>query len=106
MNIQDEKDVQAAHVELLRELFTRRPLQEIEADELEQLVGRNFQQRISELRASGLTLQNIPRYGVVDGRRKRLTGAYRYLPYVPLGRDASTERSGQRTLGFIGESFR
>lgn len=74
--------------------FKAHPYVEISADDLEAMIGRNFQQRISECRRDlKMTVQNVPKWGEDNsGRRKRLTGGYLYRPDgAPLGRSAETQ---------------
>jgi hypothetical protein len=90
-NIPQEIADRQGHRDILAAWFKLHPLEDIGPDELERLVGRNYQQRISDCRLElGMTLQNRPRT-VQDGagKVKRLSGAYRYLPMgEPLGRDS------------------
>ncbi len=81
-----EKDIHRGHRDALAALFQARPFQVVSPDILEELVGRNFQQRISEARRQlHMNIENVPRR---NAEGKRLTGAYRYRPEA-LGRDAS-----------------
>ncbi len=80
----------AAQRAKLEALFRSRPRQEIEADELEALVGPNYRSRISELHTKhGMNFKNCRRTREENGKIHRLSGAYLYLDYEPLGRDAS-----------------
>jgi hypothetical protein len=89
--VADQKAQRQAHVAILKVWFTANPLQEISAGELEKLVGRNYQQRISELRAAeAMRIENVPHaLELADGTRKKLSGGYRFVPYEKLGRDAA-----------------
>ena len=84
----DAKSLHAAHRELLVALFRQHPHEVLTHQELEELVGRNYQQRISEARVTlsgeGL-IENVPQR---DADGKRLTGHYVYRPNAQ-GRDAS-----------------
>jgi hypothetical protein len=66
--------------------FRAHPYEVITWDILQGLVGRNFQQRISEARRQlKMNIENVPQFSA-DG--KRLTGAYRFRPEA-LGRDGA-----------------
>lgn len=99
-----DKADHAAHRQKLETLFKSRPGVEIEADELIELVGTNYHQRISELRTgkhgTKMRLKNVTRFRVVDGVRHRAAGAYLLIPHEPLGRDSTkpTAPHGNRLL--------
>ncbi len=83
----------AAHRDILAAWFRSHPLAVILPDELEALVGRNYQQRISDCRTElAMTIENVPRsLTLASGKVKRLSGAYRYRPDgEALGRDSGT----------------
>ena len=85
----DEKAAHRAHCDQLAQLFQSRPFQVIGFETLVALVGANYMQRISECRRTmSLNLECVPRYAMIDGRKKRITGDYRYRPDA-LGRDAA-----------------
>lgn len=84
---------QQGNRDTLAAYFKLHPLEDIEAATLKDLVGDNYQQRISECRRElGMYLQNLPRIGEDgSGAPKRLAGAYRWYPDgKSLGRDAGT----------------
>ncbi len=85
-----ETSAHQAHRALILALFRSRPHQVVSWQELDRLVGANFMQRISEARRGedGLKIECVPRYAEIDGRRKRITGDYRWRPEA-LGRDAA-----------------
>lgn len=89
--VAQEKASRLANRDTLAAWFRKNPLREISPDELEAMVGRNYQQRISDCRTKlGMTIVNVPR-AVKDasGSVKRLSGAYRHQPTgESLGRDA------------------
>lgn len=88
--VADEKAHRRGHVRTLMLWFYAHPLVEISAEELETLVGRNYQQRISELRRNLMRIENVPHaIELADGTRKKLSGGYRFVPYEQLGRDAA-----------------
>ena len=81
-----QKDVHRGHRDSIAALFQARPFEVVSHEELEKLVGRNWQQRISEARRQlKMNIENVPRR---DADGKRLTGDYRYRPDA-LGRDAA-----------------
>lgn len=81
-----EKAAHAYHRDILAAYFRARQYEVVTWETLEQLVGRNYQQRISEARRQlKMNIENLPQYNS-DG--KRLTGAYRFRPEA-LGRDAA-----------------
>ena len=91
MNV--EVSTHQAHREMLRAYFTARAFRVIRWQDIERLVGRNYQQRISDLRRSGFNVENVPRFMIrrdAEGRpmSKRATGDYRHRPEA-LGRDAA-----------------
>lgn len=88
----DEKSQRQAHRDILAAWFQSHPLEEIAPADLEALVGRNYQQRISDCRLElKLRIENVPRWlERADGRKRKVSGSYRFLPYEPLGRDAGT----------------
>lgn len=64
----------------------------------EQITACSWRTRISECR------KRFEREGgTLENNHSITRSAYRYLPHTPLGRDAATEQSGQRTL--FGGSF-
>jgi hypothetical protein len=89
----EQLSARAAHRDILAAWFRAHPLVDILPDELETLVGRNYQQRISDCRTElAMTVENVPRtLMLASGKVKRLSGAYRYRPDgEALGRDAGT----------------
>ena len=77
------------HREQIEALLTSRPLETVEPDELRK-ISPHYQQRISESRRHGLRIENVPRWlELSDGIKKRLDGGYQFVPFEPLGRDAS-----------------
>lgn len=83
----------AAQREQIEALFKSRPLEEIEPEELRK-VTPHYQQRLSESRRRGMRIVNVPRYILVNGRKKKQDGAYMLLLFAPLGRDARTFSAG------------
>jgi hypothetical protein len=80
-----EKQTHHAHRDALAVFFANHPYQIVTHELLEQMVGRNYQQRISDARRElQMNIENVPRS---DPAGKRLTGDYRYRPEA-LGRDA------------------
>ena len=80
----------AQHKAKILALCQARPMVEIEPDEL-RTITPHYQQRISELRRDGWYIENVPRtLTLANGQTKKRDGAYRYLPYEPLGRSADT----------------
>lgn len=76
---------------------TARPRIWIEARELAKVGGFcAWRTRISEARK----VIEGRGDGTIEWNGKTRESAYRYLPYVPLGPSAETDRSGQRTLNF------
>lgn len=76
-----QRDLLAAH-------FRAHPYEVVTWETLEYLVGRNWQQRLSDARREEkMTIENLPRYADFAGRRKRITGNYRFRPHAE-GRDA------------------
>lgn len=81
-----EKSTHQGHRDALVAFFQEHVNQVVTWELLERLVGRNYQQRISDARRQlGLNIENVPRLAL-DG--KRLTGDYRFRP-LALGRDAA-----------------
>jgi hypothetical protein len=99
-DLSEEKAQRTFHRDILAAWFQSHPLQEIDPDELERLVGRNYQQRVSDCRTElRLNICNVPRFlALAHGKRKRLSGGYLFKPYRELGPDANTSR-GQMELG-------
>lgn len=87
--IASELDDRTAQRLKLEALFQSRPLQEIEPDELKAITP-HYQQRLSESRRRGMRIVNVPRYILVNGRKKKQDGAYMLVTFTPLGRDART----------------
>ena len=90
-DIADEKAAHVAHRDAMVAIFRAEPHQTISYERL-LAITPNFMQRVSEarqvLKAEGV-LENVPRYAMIDGRRKRITGDYRFRP-AALGREADT----------------
>lgn len=83
----------------LAEFFRAHTAEWIDARTLEGVAGRcAWRSRVSELRTKlGMTVENKQeRLTVADGTFAVLS-SYRYLPHVPLGPDASADRT-QRSL--------
>lgn len=90
----EERQDRKIQIEKLRALFTSKPLQDIEADELTRLVGPNYRSRIANLRYKdfgALNIVNVSR-SIEDasGHKHKALGAYRLMTHTPLGRDAGT----------------
>ena len=84
-----ETSVHAAHRDALAVLFRGRPHVEISAVECRILVGENYMQRISEARRQlQMNIECVPQYAMICGKKKRISGAYRYRPDA-IGRDAA-----------------
>jgi hypothetical protein len=76
--IADEKQTHRGHRDLLAAYFQARPGVVVSHQALEALVGRNYQQRISDARRDlGMHIENVKR---TDECGKLLTGDYRYVP--------------------------
>lgn len=84
----------------LAALFEAHPHTVIRHEVIEGLVGRNYQQRISDARRDlRMNIENVKRYGA-DG--KRLSGDYRFRP-AALGRDAADLVHAQPVNLFTGQ---
>lgn len=84
----------------LAALFEAHPHTVIRHEVLEGLVGRNYQQRLSDARRDlHMNIENVKLYGA-DG--KRLTGDYRFRP-AALGRDAADLVNAQPVNLFTGQ---
>ena len=80
------KALHLGHRDVLAAFFRDHPFQVVTWELLEQMVGRNYQQRISEARRQlDMNIENVPRR---SPEGKRLTGDYRFRPEA-LGRDAA-----------------
>lgn len=102
-----EIEDRAAQREQIEALFKSRPLEEIEPDELRNITP-HYQQRISESRRlSKMRIVNVPRYILVNGRKKKQDGAYMLLMFEPIGRDAAEQipRGWSETGAYQGEPF-
>lgn len=79
---------------ILGNYFRAHPLEDVNPDALEKLVGPNYRSRIAELRIEEqMVIANIPRWmELSSGKKKRLSGGYRFTPYNPLGPSAEAER--------------
>ena len=96
------------HREQIEALLTSRPLETVEPDELRKITP-HYQQRVSESRKHGLRIENVPRWlTLADGTKKRRDGAYRFVPYAKLGRDAAefTPRRWTETGAHQDQEFR
>lgn len=95
--VAQEKASRLANRDTLAAWFRKNPLREISPDELEAMVGRNYQQRISDCRTElHMNLENVPRTAAdAAGRVKRLSGAYVWRPegQERLGADAGGFRA-------------
>jgi len=79
-----------SNVQKLREFFVSRPLQWVDAADLEPVAGRQaWRTRVSELR------QQLEKEGAgtIENKIERIAyvvkSRYRFLPHKPLGRDAA-----------------
>lgn len=82
-------DTHRLHREQIEALLKSRPLETVEPEELRKITP-HYQQRISESRRHGLRIENVPRWlELTDGTKKRRDGAYRFVPFATLGRDAN-----------------
>ncbi len=90
-SVAEQVEDRTAQREKIAALFQAHPLMLIHAEQL-RAITPHYQQRISELRwKHGMRIENIPiSLTLANGRKKKLDGAYRYLTYEPLGRDAGT----------------
>lgn len=94
------KATHVAHRDALAVYFATHPYEVVAWETLEALVGRNYQQRISDARLQlKMDIENVPR-SAPDGRR--LTGDYRYRLNA-LGRDAADLTQAQPVNLFTGE---
>ncbi len=87
-----------AHLAKLAQFFRAHELTWIESRELERIAGRNaWRTRVSDCRVKlGMTIENRQqRISTDDGFA--ILSEYRYLPYQPLGPDASAYRT-QKSL--------
>lgn len=91
--------VRRAQRDILAEHFRAHEWADVDDETLDKLVGANYRSRISECRNElGMDIVNVPQFFVnADGKRQRGLGAYRYRPYVPLGR-AAHEHVDQKSL--------
>jgi hypothetical protein len=88
MTVTSEFSVRLAQRARLARLFSDRPGFIMTAGELERQVGPNYRSRISELRRTGMDIENVPTYlELPDGTRQRGLGAYRYIPDPPTQTD-------------------
>jgi hypothetical protein len=91
--VRDELDERSAHCAILAAWFVRHPWQDITPDELRDLIGPNYQQRISDLRCRDvdpLCIENVPKWFTPEtGRKRKLSGNYVFKPQPSLGRDPS-----------------
>ena len=72
------KALHLGHRDVLAAFFRDHPFQVVTWELLEQMVGRNYQQRISEARRQlDMNIENVPRR---SPEGKRLTGDYRFRP--------------------------
>lgn len=88
--VAEERTDRQAQRDRLASWFRARPLEEVTPDQLRDLIGPHYQQRISECRRElGMEIKNLPQWRTdTDGRKHRMDGHYRYEPFVRLGRDA------------------
>lgn len=99
VRVNDEKAHHQSQRDQLARLFASRPHDLIRHEELEALVGRNYQQRISEVRRQlRLNIENVPRRDPLT--LKLLSGDYRYRPNV-LGREAADFVPGDPEAGTL-----
>jgi len=96
VSTETEIEDRAAQRDKIAALFRLHPLEDISAETLREITP-HYQQRISELRRKrgaepGMRLENRPQWveDAPTGRKKRLDGSYRYLPFEPLGRPADS----------------
>lgn len=109
----EEKAQRDAQRAKLKEWFELHPLVEADAELLTTLVGPNYRSRISELArgvrivngkrveipGDAMTFRNVKKHEeLADGSKRRLLGAYVYLPYKPLGRSADSRAGAQQEL--------
>ena len=106
-NISQECADRALQREQIAALLKAHALEDVEPEPL-RAITPHYQQRISECRRIGMHIENRPRYlALSGGKLKKLDGAYRYLPYEPLGRDAGTVTArGWNQNGPFTEEFR
>lgn len=98
--VADEHAQRQAHRDILVTWFAQHPWVEITPDALKDLVGDNYQQRISDCRRVKLNgvlmhIENVPKWATdADGSKRKLAGSYRYRPHgKPLGRSADVPLS-------------
>lgn len=89
-----EKATHQAHRDALAKYFEARQFRVVRWQELERLVGRCYQQRVSTARRElKMNIENVKRFIIIrdaEGKphAKRATGDYRYRPNA-LARDAA-----------------
>jgi hypothetical protein len=92
--VAQEQERRKGGMEQIAAWFKAHPLQWIETVDLEKLGGRNaWRTRVSECRTKlHMNIENRQ-----DKTTGRVISLYRYVPWEPLGRDAS-ERIQQKSL--------
>ena len=83
-----EASAHKAHRDALVALFHANVNEVVSAHNCRILVGENYMQRISEARRQlHMNIECVPQYALIGGKKKRISGAYRYRPDA-LGREA------------------
>lgn len=83
--------------------FAAHPLEEIDQETIAKIVGwPSLRTRVSDCRKKlGMQIDTIPmRYEGSDGKLHKGLSRYRFVPYVPLARDAGTVVSQKSLPGF------
>ena len=101
-SVGEELSERATQRAILKSWFTAHPLTDIGPSDLIALVGPNYRSRIAELRIDeAMNIPNVPRWMEFgSGRRKRLSGGYRFLPFTPLGPSSECDRPTAEGLLF------
>lgn len=90
-----ELGTRIAQRDILAAFLRAYPMVKLWPEDLIPVIGPNYRSRVCEcVNELGMNIPNVPRYREwIDKRgkprRQRLIGGYIYLPYEPLGRDAS-----------------
>lgn len=87
----------------LAEVLRAHPLEELDQDWLSEetgIPGGSLRTRRGECEHDlGMHIEKIPRFGIVNGKRRRLKEGWRYVPYSFLGRDAAMPTQQKSLFG-------